>query len=250
MFQLLVGAALAADWPVDPATPGGAGGDAPWTSTAMGVEVQDLVVGTGEAAVEGATVSVHYRGLLVDGTQFDSSRERGRPLTLRLGAREVIPGWEDGLLGMRVGGQRRLVIPPALGYGPRQAGPIPPNSVLYFEVELVAMKAPRVPPAAMSVVAETDWRSNKEGRLADVIVGSGEVVRARDRVCVDFSVYREGELTEHSFDRRACTWYGPRDDDLPAGVWAGLYGMREGGQRLISLADGTTYQLYLVDVHN
>src|SRR5262245_18249194 len=115
-------------WPVDPV-------DAPWMTTPLGVEVQDVVVGEGAIAVQGAGVSVHYRGLLADGTEFDASRGRGRPFSIRIGAGEVIPGWEDGIVGMKVGGRRRMVIPSHLGYGDRAIGPIPADSTLYFEVE-------------------------------------------------------------------------------------------------------------------
>ncbi|MBC2860987.1 FKBP-type peptidyl-prolyl cis-trans isomerase [Stappia sp. 28M-7] len=102
------------------------------------LQIRDLVTGTGEEAVPGATVTVHYTGWLMDGTKFDSSLDRGEPFSFPLGASRVIRGWDQGVEGMRVGGKRELIIPPELGYGARGAGGvIPPNSTLRFEVELL-----------------------------------------------------------------------------------------------------------------
>ena len=99
---------------------------------------EDLVVGTGATAVPGQDVVVHYVGRLADGTQFDSSRARRDPLDFSLGAGDVIKGWDEGVPGMRVGGKRRLTIPPELAYGSHGlAGIIPPNATLVFEVELL-----------------------------------------------------------------------------------------------------------------
>ena len=105
-------------------------------SSSLWLEVQDLVIGSGEEAKAGDIILVHYVGTLQDGTKFDSSYYRGEPLKFTLGAGQVIKGWDEGLLGMKVGGKRRLVIPPELGYGARAVGSIPPNSTLIFEVEL------------------------------------------------------------------------------------------------------------------
>jgi len=105
------------------------------------LKIEDLVVGTGEAAVVGKNVTVHYTGTLTDGTKFDSSVDRGTPFTFSLGAGEVIPGWDQGIVGMKVGGKRKLTIPPSLGYGEAGAGDvIPPNSTLIFEVELIKVE--------------------------------------------------------------------------------------------------------------
>lgn len=104
------------------------------------LKVEDLQVGTGEEAVAGKRVTVHYTGTLSDGSKFDSSLDRGRPFDFPLGAGRVIKGWDEGVLGMRVGGKRRLTIPPELGYGARGYPPvIPPNSTLIFEVELLGV---------------------------------------------------------------------------------------------------------------
>ena len=105
------------------------------------LEVEDLQEGTGTEATAGRTVSVHYTGWLTDGKKFDSSVDRGTPFAFRLGGGEVIRGWDQGVAGMKVGGKRRLTIPPEMGYGARGAGgAIPPNATLVFEVELLEIR--------------------------------------------------------------------------------------------------------------
>ena len=109
--------------------------------TASGLRITELEVGTGAEASAGQTVVVHYRGTLEDGSQFDASYDRGTPFSFPLGAGRVIKGWDEGVQGMKVGGKRKLVIPPELGYGARGAGGvIPPNATLIFEVELLEVK--------------------------------------------------------------------------------------------------------------
>jgi FKBP-type peptidyl-prolyl cis-trans isomerase len=100
----------------------------------------DEQVGTGAEAKTGDAVSVHYVGTLTNGTEFDSSRKRNQPFKFTLGQGKVIKGWDQGVVGMKVGGKRKLTIPPSLGYGARGAPPvIPPNSTLVFEIELVSI---------------------------------------------------------------------------------------------------------------
>jgi peptidylprolyl isomerase len=105
-----------------------------------GLYTQDLQPGTGEEATAGRTLIVHYSGWLPDGTLFDTSRNGSRAFSFVLGAGNVIKGWDEGLVGMRVGGQRRLVIPSSLGYGSTPNGSIPPYSVLIFDVELISLR--------------------------------------------------------------------------------------------------------------
>ena len=107
------------------------------TTTPSGLQYRDDKVGDGQEAKAGDHVSVHYTGTLTDGKKFDSSRDRGQPFQFALGAGQVIRGWDEGVAGMKVGGRRTLVIPPGLGYGARPVGPIPPNSTLVFDVELI-----------------------------------------------------------------------------------------------------------------
>jgi FKBP-type peptidyl-prolyl cis-trans isomerase len=104
-----------------------------------GLRYQDLETGTGAEARPGSVVAVHYTGWLQDGREFDSS-VGGDPFVFPLGRRAVIDGWDEGVAGMRVGGKRKLVIPPALGYGSRANGPIPANSTLIFDVELLEVR--------------------------------------------------------------------------------------------------------------
>jgi FKBP-type peptidyl-prolyl cis-trans isomerase FkpA len=105
------------------------------------VQIDDLTLGSGDTAVAGKRVTVHYTGWLVDGTKFDSSKDRNDPFVFPLGAGRVIRGWDEGVQGMRVGGRRKLTIPPAMGYGARGAGNvIPPNATLVFEVELLGVQ--------------------------------------------------------------------------------------------------------------
>ncbi|MBA3057685.1 MAG: FKBP-type peptidyl-prolyl cis-trans isomerase [Gammaproteobacteria bacterium] len=114
------------------------------TSTASGLEYEDTIVGAGELATKGQSVTVHYTGWLyndgVQGAKFDSSKDRNDPFVFSLGAGMVIRGWDEGVAGMRVGGSRTLIIPAALGYGARGAGGvIPPNATLKFDVELLGL---------------------------------------------------------------------------------------------------------------
>ncbi len=107
-------------------------------TTSSGLQYQDLVVGTGAEAKAGSTVSVNYTGWLENGTKFDSSLDRGQPFSFTLGAGQVIRGWDEGVVGMKVGGKRKLVIPANLAYGAQGAGGvIPPNATLIFEVDLL-----------------------------------------------------------------------------------------------------------------
>jgi len=110
-------------------------------TTDSGLKYTDLQVGDGALAKAGDKVQVHYTGTLQNGQKFDSSRDRGRPFEFQVGVGQVIKGWDEGIAGMKVGGQRKLVIPANLGYGAGGAGGvIPPNATLLFDVELVGIK--------------------------------------------------------------------------------------------------------------
>jgi FKBP-type peptidyl-prolyl cis-trans isomerase len=110
-------------------------------TTPSGLQYEDQVAGTGAEAKKGNTVDVHYTGTFKDGKKFDSSLDRGRPFSFKLGAGQVIKGWDEGVAGMKVGGKRKLVIPSDLAYGKRgHPGAIPPDAELTFVVELLAVK--------------------------------------------------------------------------------------------------------------
>ena len=109
-------------------------------TTPSGLIIEDVTVGEGAVAATGQKVTVHYTGWLTNGTKFDSSKDRNDPFDFPLGGGRVIKGWDEGVQGMKVGGKRKLTIPPALGYGARGAGgTIPPNATLVFEVELLGV---------------------------------------------------------------------------------------------------------------
>jgi len=110
------------------------------TTTSSGLIIEEITVGGGDEATAGQNVTVHYTGWLTDGKKFDSSKDRDDPFEFPLGGGRVIKGWDEGVQGMKVGGTRKLTIPPNLGYGARGAGGvIPPNATLVFEVELLGI---------------------------------------------------------------------------------------------------------------
>jgi peptidylprolyl isomerase len=108
--------------------------------TKTGLQYEDVIVGSGKTVKAGNKVTVHYTGTLTNGTKFDSSLDKNQPFEFTLGVDPVIQGWVEGLIGMKEGGRRRLVIPPALGYKDQDMGKIPPNSTLLFDIELLQTK--------------------------------------------------------------------------------------------------------------
>ena len=151
---------------------------------ADGVQINNIVVGEGVEIINHSKILVHYTGKLQDGTKFDSSYDRGEPFSFQIGLRQVIEGWEIGLMGMKVGGKRTLVIPPELAYGERGAGDlIPPNATLTFDVEIVDVEAPGygfVNSSEILVLQENgykfiDIRTQKERDNTGIIPGSLEI---------------------------------------------------------------------------
>jgi FKBP-type peptidyl-prolyl cis-trans isomerase FkpA len=230
LLTMLAALAFAAPWPT------GADDPTPWEQREGGLEVQDVVVGKGDEVTNFALAEVHYTGMLSDGSIFDSSLDRGETFEFRVGAHQVIAGWEQGLLGMKIGGTRRLVIPAELGYGSRSTGPIPPDSVLYFEIQLLGLVPPRAAPVALEEVPAEAWRVIAEGvRVADVVEGTGEKAKAGRRACVDVAIFVDGAKKEDTYARAGCSWLRLGDGLLPAGVEAALDKMRVGGVRQVEV---------------
>ena len=151
---------------------------------ADGVQINNIILGEGAEIINHSKILVHYTGKLQDGTKFDSSYDRGEPFSFQIGLRQVIEGWEIGLMGMKVGGKRTLVIPPELAYGERGAGDlIPPNATLTFDVEIVDVEAPGygfVNSSEILVLQENgykfiDIRTQKERDNTGIIPGSLEI---------------------------------------------------------------------------
>lgn len=120
---------------------------------------QELQVGTGSAVLVGDSVTVHYVGMFLDGKKFDSSYDRNQPFTVQTGVGAVIPGFDQGVIGMKVGGKRRLIIPANLAYGEKGQGSIPPNTPLVFEVELLAITPKPVSPTPEEPISEIPQES-------------------------------------------------------------------------------------------
>lgn len=139
----LAGLVVASEEP-SPSSDGADKGDGEWIKLPNGLQIKDVVVGYGKEAKEGDIVAAHYSGTLADGTKFDNSYDRGEPFAFILGGGMVIKGWDIGLVGMKVGGKRKLIIPSDLGYGDKGAGGvILPGATLYFDIELMAVETPK-----------------------------------------------------------------------------------------------------------
>ena len=194
------------------------------------LKIEEIVVGEGDEVKDRDWVSVHYTGCLEDGTKFDSSLDRGEPIEFPLGGGMVIPGWEQGIRGMRVGGKRKLVIPPELAYGEDGAGDvIPPNAVLVFDVEVVGARSNQYP---------------EEGDLEieELEAGTGAEAVPGDTVSVHYTGWLEdGTKFDSSLDRG-------EPIEFPLGVgyvipgWdQGLVGMKEGGRRRLTIPSHLAY---------
>jgi peptidylprolyl isomerase len=174
-------------------------------TTASGLKYVIVEEGTGPAPKTGDLVKVHYTGTLEDGTKFDSSVDRGEPIEFILGRGQVIPGWDEGIGLMNVGGKARLIIPPDLAYGEQGAGGvIPPNATLNFDVELIAAEpGPPPPPEAPAEVAEADYTSTDSGlKYYDFEEGSGDSPETGQVATVHYTGWLEdGTMFDSSLSR-------------------------------------------------
>ncbi|MCF0253338.1 MAG: FKBP-type peptidyl-prolyl cis-trans isomerase [Duodenibacillus sp.] len=192
------------------------------------LKIEDLSAGSGEGVKPGDKVSVHYTGWLADGKQFDSSRDRGQPLVFEVGAGMVIPGWEQGLIGLQPGGKRKLVVPPELAYGEQGAGGvIPPGATLTFEVELVAiLQAP--PPGELSI--------------EDVAVGAGAEARLGSTVRVHYKgSLEDGKVFDDSHVRGEPIEFTLGMGQVIPGWDDGIQGMKVGGKRKLVIPWNLAY---------
>ena len=206
--------------------------------TPQNLVIEDVTAGTGEEALVGDLLEVKYVGaLLDDGSEFDASWNRGQTFFIPIGVGAVIPGWDQGIVGMREGGRRLLIIPPELAYGSAGAGSaIPPNAALIFVVDLISvvdLPMPQIPDT-------TEIGDSLE--VEDLAEGSGEVVESGHTV----SVHYLGTLTDGTvFDS---SWSRGRPFTTQIGVgmviqgWdQGIVGMREGGRRLLKIPSDLAY---------
>ena len=191
------------------------------------LKITDTAVGEGPAVEAGDRVRVHYTGRLEDGTVFDSSVSRNQPFEFEVGAGMVIKGWDEGLIGMKAGGKRTLVIPPEMGYGERGIGPIPGNATLVFDIELLEIV--EVPPEG-------------ELEIEEVVLGSGKEAVPGKTVRVHYiGKFLDGKVFDESHTRGE-----PIEFTLGAGMviegWdQGLAGMKVGGKRKLTIPYNLAY---------
>ena len=186
-------------------------------TSASGLKYIDEVVGAGESPQMADYVRIHYVGTLEDGTQFDSSVDRGEPAVFWIGVEAVIPGFDEGVGSMKVGGKRRLIIPPDLAYGERGAGGvIPPNATLIFEVELVEI-LPRV-------------------KIEDTVVGSGAAPKAGDTLVMHYTgTLEDGTKFDSSVDRDEPFEFQIGGGQVIPGWDQGIITMKVGGKRRLTI---------------
>ena len=202
------------------------------TKTASGLEIIEVVAGSGESPKPGELVSVHYTGTLTNGVVFDSSYTRGQPISFPLGQGAVIPGWDEGIGQLKVGSKARLIIPPELGYGAGGAGGvIPPNATLVFDVELVGISAGA--PAAPSAVTPSDYVTTTSGlKYYDFVVGTGAAPQAGQLVTVHYTGWLEdGTKFDSSLDRGQPFQFVIGQGQVIKGWDEGVLSMQVGGKR-------------------
>lgn len=211
-----------------------------YVETASGLRYHDFVVGTGPSPSAGDTVLVEYAGFLEDGTLFDASAKRLEPFSFRIGQGQVIPGWDEGVLDMKVGGKRQLRIPHELAYGERGSPPvIPPRSTLVFDVELVDVK----PAPKLRQLADTEYVTTDSGlRYHDFEVGTGPAPEAGDQVKVHYTGWlTDGRIFDSSVERGRPIEFPLGQGRVIKGWDEGIASMREGGKRQLVIPASLAY---------
>jgi peptidylprolyl isomerase len=216
-----------------------------FTTTESGLRYAIVEEGSGTEAEAGNIVQVHYTGRLEDGTQFDSSLDRGQPIQFALGSGRVIPGWDEGIALLREGDQARFIVPPDLGYGATgSGGVIPPDATLIFDLELVRVLPPS--PAAPTAVDEGDYVTTDSGlKYYDIVEGTGPTPEPGQLATVQYTLWLEdGTKLDSSFDSGQALVYQVGAGQLFPGLEEGIATMKVGGQRQLvipsELAFGAT----------
>ncbi len=215
-----------------------------YTKTETDLEFHDMAVGKGPSPKEGEYVVVEYTGWLEDGTMFDSSFKRKDPFKFAIGKGMVIPGWDEGVGSMKVGGKRQLRIPGKLGYGARgSGGKIPPNATLIFDVELLEILPAREVPEAPAKVAQADYTTTESGlKYADMVVGSGASPENGATVRVDYTGWLEdGTMFDSSFKRPEPIAFPLGRGRVIKGWDEGVASMKVGGKRQLLIPADLAY---------
>jgi FKBP-type peptidyl-prolyl cis-trans isomerase len=214
-----------------------------WKVQKSGLEIWDVKEGKGEAVTPADIVTVHYTGWLTDkdATVFDSSRTDGEPVTFAL--KGLIPGWKEGIPGMKKGGVRRLKVPPELGYKDRKVGPIPPGSVLVFEIELIETKTPPSAKLARPQLDSKEWKKLASGvEIWDVKEGKGDAAKLESTVTIHYTGWLTDDkvtVFDSSLDRDKKATFAL--EDLIQGWKDGIPGMKPGGVRRLKIPAALAY---------
>ncbi|MBP7592612.1 MAG: FKBP-type peptidyl-prolyl cis-trans isomerase [Chloroflexi bacterium] len=222
-----------------------AGGGGEPITTASGLQYTETKIGSGPQAQPGDLVSVHYRGRLDDGTEFDNSYDRGQPFQFVLGRGNVIAGWDEGIALMKQGGQATLVVPSSLAYGGHGAGGvIPPNATLTFDVELVAVQpGPEGGPESPTAVDPAEFTTTNSGlKYVDLLVGSGALPQPGQTVTAHYTGWLlDGTKFDSSLDRGVPLSFPIGQGNVIAGWDEGLATMKVGGKRQLVIPPELAY---------